>query len=191
MSPAACAGFHPFTETLKEWETGEPVDCGEEWVWETVEAAVANGPHKSATTAESIALGREDMDYQVRAGYTKIITWKDLVRLRPKNLKISPLAVVPQRNRRGHMILDLSLGVRRHARRRSRKRRHLGDDEIIQASVNDTTVRQAPDIPAKELGNVRPRLLDFMAQVPAEEHIHFSKLDLADGYWQIIVEEEE
>jgi hypothetical protein len=89
------------------------------------------------------------------------------------------------------MILDLLFGVRRQARRGSRKRRHLGDDEIIQASVYDTTVRQAPDIPVKELGNVLPHLLDFMAQVPAEEHIHFSKLDLADGYWRIIVEEEE
>jgi hypothetical protein len=41
----------------------------------------------------------------------------------------------------------------------------------------------------KELGNVLPRLIDFMAEVPAEEHIHFSKMDLADGYWRIVVEE--
>jgi hypothetical protein len=53
---------------------------------------------------------------------------------------------------------------------------------ILQASVNDTTVRLAPEEPVKELGKVLPRLLDFMATVPAEEHIHFSKMDLADGY---------
>jgi hypothetical protein len=35
-----------------------------------------------------------------------------------------------------------------------------------------------------------PRVLDFMATVPEEEHIHFSKLDLADGYWRMIVEQE-
>jgi hypothetical protein len=34
-------------------------------------------------------------------------------------------------------------------------------------------------------------LLDFMATVPAEEHIHFSKLYLADGYWRMIVTREE
>ena len=27
-----------------------------------------------------------------------------------------------------------------------------------------------------------------MSEVPTEEHIHFSKLDLADGYWRMIVE---
>ncbi len=40
----------------------------------------------------------------------------------------------------------------------------------------------------KELGNVLPRILDFMASVPPEEHIHFSKMDLADGYWRMVVE---
>jgi hypothetical protein len=29
-----------------------------------------------------------------------------------------------------------------------------------------------------------------MQEVPAEEHIHFSKIDLADGYWRMIVEAE-
>jgi hypothetical protein len=28
-----------------------------------------------------------------------------------------------------------------------------------------------------------------MQEVPAEEHIYFSKVDLADGYWRMIVEE--
>jgi hypothetical protein len=69
---------------------------------------------------------------------------------------------------------------------RSNKRKR--EDDILQASVNDTTVRLAPDAPVKELGNVLPRIVDFMSEVPAEEHIHFSKLDLADGYWRMIVE---
>ena len=56
--------------------------------------------------------------------------------------------------------------------------------------MNDTTVRLAPDVPVKQLGYVLPRLLDFMATVPAEEHIQFSKLDLADGYWRMIVTRE-
>jgi hypothetical protein len=29
-----------------------------------------------------------------------------------------------------------------------------------------------------------------MANVPAGEHIHFSKLELADGYWRMIVKRE-
>jgi hypothetical protein len=113
MSPAACVSFHPFAETLKEWETGVPVDCGAPWEWKTVVAAVEKGAHKSATTDDSIALIAEDVAYQVKAGYAEIVSWDDLCKIRPKNLKVSPLAVVPQRDRRGRMILDLSFAVRR------------------------------------------------------------------------------
>jgi hypothetical protein len=113
MSPAACVSFHPFAETLKDWETGVPVDCGAPWEWETIEAAVDKGAHKSATTDESIALIAEDVAYQVKAGYAEIVSWDELRKTRPKHLKVSPLAVVPQRDRRGSMILDLSFAVRR------------------------------------------------------------------------------
>jgi hypothetical protein len=111
MAPTACVNFHPFAKMLKEWETGVPVDCGKNWTWETIEAAVEKGTHKSATTPESIELIAEDVAYQVKSGYAEIISWEDLSRLRPANLKVSPLAVVPQRNRRGRMILDLSFAV--------------------------------------------------------------------------------
>jgi hypothetical protein len=187
MSPAACVSFHPFAETLSEWETGVPVDCGAPWAWETIVAAVEKGAHKSATTDESIALIAEDVAYQVKAGYAEIVSWEELCKRRPKNLKVSPLAVVPQRDRRGRMILDLSFAVRRGRGQRGRKRSRE-DKEILQASVNDTAVRLAPEGPVKELGNVLPRILDFMASVPAGEHIHFSKMDLADGYWRMVVE---
>ena len=69
-----------------------------------------------------------------------------------------------QRNRRGRMILDLSFAVRR--RLRGRKQRRLARqqmEDMMQPSVNNTTLRQAPERPVKELGNVLPRLLDFMA----------------------------
>jgi hypothetical protein len=51
---------------------------------------------------------QEDVAYQLKAGYAEVISCNDLQKLRPKQLNISPLAVVPQRNRRGRMILDLS-----------------------------------------------------------------------------------
>jgi hypothetical protein len=55
------------------------------------------GPHQSALTPESKVLIAEDVAYQVKAGYAEIISWKELGTRRPKNLKVSPLAVVPQR----------------------------------------------------------------------------------------------
>jgi hypothetical protein len=203
MSPTVCVDIHPFAQELRSWEEGVPVDCGEPWEWATVEAAVQQGAHKSALSPESIQLVNEDVTYQVDAGYAKIVPWEELRKLRPPQLKISPLAVIPQRNRRGRMILDLSFAVRAQRPRgkagrgqRDRGRRFGGkdqgyEDNVIQPSVNDTTNRLAPDGPVKELGNVLPRILDFMATVPANEHIHFSKLDLADGYWRMIVREDQ
>jgi hypothetical protein len=78
----------------------------------------------------------------VKAGYAKIVPWEEVCRLRPPNLKILPLAVVPQRNRRRHMILAWSFAVRR--RQRGRKRRQLAArqqlEDTMQPSVNNTTV---------------------------------------------------
>jgi hypothetical protein len=187
MSPSLYVDFHPFAETLREWEVGVPVDCGAPWAWEAIEAAVEKGAHKSATTAESIDLIETDVAYQVKAGYAEVILWDKLLEIRPPNLKVSPLAVIPQRNRRGRMILDLSFAVRKGKTGRGRKRSRK-DEVILQESVNDSTARLAPGAPVKELGNVLPRLLDFMNSVPAEEHIYFSKMDLADGYWRMVVE---
>jgi hypothetical protein len=79
------------------------------------------------------------------------------------------------------MILDLCFSVRRGKLRRRRRRSHF-DGVIQQPSVNDTTEQLAPEAPVKEVGNVLPRLLNFVARVLPEEHIPFSKMDLANGY---------
>jgi hypothetical protein len=39
---------HPFGETLQEWRTDVPVDCGEPWERKAIEAAVTRGPHLMA-----------------------------------------------------------------------------------------------------------------------------------------------
>jgi hypothetical protein len=84
------------------------------------------------------------------------------------------------------MILDISFVVCGR-RTRSCKRSREGN-VILQPSVNDTTAWLAPELAVKELGNVLPRLFDFMVMVPAEEHIHFSKIDLVNGYWYMVIE---
>jgi hypothetical protein len=53
---------------------------------------------------------------------------------------VSPLVVVPQRDRRGCMILDLSFAVCRGNTGRGRKR-SWREEVILQESVNDSTVR--------------------------------------------------
>jgi hypothetical protein len=186
MRPAAWVDLHPFAPTLHEWEKGVPVDCGDDWSRETIGLAIAKGPHASAMTPEARKLVLEDVAYQVDAGFSRIITWDSIKDNPPARLKISPLAVVPQTNRRGRLILDLSFAVHRASQKGSRK---LG--ETVQASVNDTTVPLAPDGPVNELGKVLHRVFDFMRDVPDTETINFSKIDLSDGFWRMIVPEED
>ncbi len=101
MQPQPLSVVHPFTPTLNKWRHGIEVDCGPDWSWEVVEAAIARGPHLTATTPDLIALFKEDIAYQVKAGFCKVMLWEDLNCLRPSNLKILPVAVVSQVGRRG------------------------------------------------------------------------------------------
>jgi hypothetical protein len=167
---------------MKAWRQGIPVDCGPDWTWDVIAAAVAHGPHPTARTQDSIALFAEDIEYQVKGGFCKVYRWDDLQKLRPAHLKISPVAVVPQVGRRGRIILDLSFPVYQDLD---------GVITITQESVNDTTVLQAPSVPVKEIGRVLPRLLQYMQETPVRLHILFCKLDISDGFWRLTVRPED
>ena len=182
MQPQPLSTIHPFSSTLREWQAGIQVDCGPEWDMTTCDAAVERGPHPTALTAEAIELFAEDISYQEKAGFCQVFLWDELRRLQPKNLKISPVAVVPQVGRRGRIILDLSFPVYQEVD---------GVMTIIQSSVNDTTEIKAPTIPVKEIGKVLHRLLHFMKMTRAGKWILFSKLDISDGFWRLVVRTED
>ena len=106
-------------------------------------------------------------------GFCKVFLWDDLQKLRPANLKISPVAVVPQVGRCGRIILDLSFPVYQDQN---------GVVTITHKSLNDTTVLKALLAPVKEIGRVLPRLLHYMQDRPVGLHILFCKLDISDGF---------
>jgi hypothetical protein len=113
LMPAPIAVLsHPFGQELKKWEQGVDVDCGEDWTIEQIEMAIRQGPHRSALTKEAIELFAEDIEYQVKAGFSEVVLASDLMKDPPANLKVSPSAAVPQTNRRPRIILDLSCPVR-------------------------------------------------------------------------------
>jgi hypothetical protein len=130
-----------------------------------------------------MALVVEDVMYQVEAGFSEIITWDSIAANPPKNLKVSPLAVIPQTDRRGRLILDLSFGVRWSSGPNKGK--------IFQPSVNLTTTKLSPAEPIQELGKVLPRIIDFMATAPQGQTVMFSKIDLSDGFWRMIVNQDD
>ncbi len=100
-----------------------------------------------ASTPKAIALFREDIAYQVKVGFCKVTLWEDIKRLRPRNLKILPVRVVPQVGRRGRIILDLSFPMYQDVNRIVM---------AVQASINNTTVLSAPLTPIREIGKVLP-----------------------------------
>lgn len=103
MWPSGKAMEHAFAPKLEEWAAdGVPVDCSDGWSEEAVMAAVECGPHPTARTREAIDLFKEDIAYQVKAGFARVVPWEEVKRDvlvgRLPNLKISPVAVIPQAN---------------------------------------------------------------------------------------------
>jgi hypothetical protein len=94
--------------------------------------------------------------------------WEDISKLHPCNIKILPVVMVPQVGRHGHIILDLLFPVYQKVN---------GIVTAVQASINNTTVLNAPSTPVREIGKVLPRPLHYMRDTPAGLHIFLSKLD--------------
>jgi hypothetical protein len=177
---------HPFGAQLASWTTGVAVDCGAEWTREAVDLAVKRGPHPTATAKDAVALVHEDIDYQVKAGFTEVVYWDEIKDDLPAHFKVSPVAVIPQTGRRGRIILDLSFPVRRPPQKSAGSKRRMG--EVVTPSVNETTKKLAPTEPVHAIGKVLPRLFHFMASTPADQEIRLSKVDLSDGFWRLLVE---
>jgi hypothetical protein len=74
------------------------------------------------------------------------------------------------------------------ANKTARQRHCMGN--ILQALVNDTTTKLSPPKAMKAIGQVLPNLFKFIPDTPEEEVIVFSKIDLSDGFWLMIMAEE-
>ena len=117
----------------------------------------------------------------MEAGFSHIFPWEEVGRLNTQKLKKSPIEVVPQKNIRNRIILDLSFPV---YPRRTKK----GVDPI-QASVKETTERLSLDAPIKEIGDVFHRLLQFINSVCTKQIVMLPKIVLSDRLCRMLVEE--
>ena len=180
MQPQPLADVHPFTPTMMQWCHGIKVDCGPAWSWNAIKAAIKHGPHPTACTSDTHDLFKEDITYQVTAGFSKVMLWEEVERLRPANLKISPVALIPQEGRHSRIILDLSFPIYQDVN---------GVVMVMQESVNSTTVLKAPSTPVKEIRKMLPRLLHYMRDTPWGLPILFCKLDISDGFWRLMIQE--
>jgi hypothetical protein len=78
MQPQPLAEVHPFKPTLREWRHGISMDCGPDWAWDIIQAAVQHGPHQIVCTPELVALFADNIAYQTKAGLCKVFLWDDL-----------------------------------------------------------------------------------------------------------------
>ena len=116
------------------------------------------GPHKSAK--DHIPFVCQEMaDFQAQ-GYWTILPYHAVRHL--PNLRISPLGVVPQRERRPRLIVDYTY-----------------------SRVNDDTLRLAPR-EAMQFGRTLQRVLTRLVHLnPRYGPAKLGKIDIADGFYRV------
>ena len=147
------AARHPAAPMLKEYATrGCPVQTGADWTAEQLQAAVEKGPHSSALEDDAIAQIQVEAREKEAQGFAKIYKWEELKKNLPRALKLSPLAMIPHKSRKYRAILDLSY--------------QLMVAGYLLPSVNDATVRMAPEEAMDQIGSVLPQMIEALAAAP-------------------------
>jgi len=179
MRPDPSIRHHPAYPMLFEYATnGCPVDCGESWNMEHLEAAIHRGPHISAKSPEAAACLRQEALEKVAQGEAEVIKWDDIKDSPHPNLKISPLAAVPHKSRLFWAILDLSFQLRLRG--------------IKCPSVNAETIPLSDHKAMEQMGKVLWRLVSTVASTKNNHNpIVFAKWDIKDGFWRLVVSEED
>jgi hypothetical protein len=152
---------HPATPYLARLRnSGVPVlTSGVPWTPKQRDDAVARGPHISATTVHRNFLYAEMWD-MVQRRYWTVLPYR-AVRNLPW-VKIAPIGVVPQRDRRPRPIVDYSWNA-----------------------VNQLSVPVAPTT-AMQFGQTLQRIIQRIVYAnPTFGPVRLMKLDLADGYYRV------
>ena len=144
-----------------------------------MQTAITRGAHPSAKNPEAYLTCRTEDLERVMEGCCKIVKWEDIKHNPPANLKISPITAIPHKSRQFRMILDMSFELKVN-------QSHL-------KSVNDSSNKAlAPHEAMYKPSNIIPRSIWAMATAPdTGVPILFSKIDLKDGYWRMVVNSNE
>ena len=151
---------HPAARLLDHYKRkGVPVlMSAKRWPRSRKLASLARGPHKSAK--EHIEFLREEYVSMIRKGHwTLLPAW---LLIDHPDLRLSPLGVVPQRDRRPRTISDYS---------------YFG--------INEDTIALAPQ-EAMQFGRALHRLIQKVHDSnPRFGPVYLAKIDIADGFYRI------
>ena len=135
------------------------VMASQPWSLATRDAAVQRGPHKSAHDHREFVVFEEILDFCAQ-GYWAVLPCSH-VRDWP-GLRVSPLGVVPQRDRRPRLIVDYSF-----------------------SNVNADTVPLAPN-EAMQFGRALNRVVRKIVRAdPRYGPTYLAKIDIADGFYRV------
>ena len=108
--------------------------------------------------------------------YTRIIKWDEIKDNFPATLKVSPLAMSPHKSRKFRAILYLSFVLKVFS--------------LNMSSVKAETMQLSPPEAIDQIGSVLPRIIEAIANADQDKgDILFTKLDIKDGYWRMVVKE--
>ena len=81
--------------------------------------------------------------------------------------------MIPHKNRKYRTILDLSFVLKVVGR----------DIPLVNKEIKET----APTETLEQVGMVMPHIIETLSTAPlSEDPIHFSKLDIKDGFWRMV-----
>eukprot|EP00956_Cyclotella_meneghiniana_P026592 scaffold57877_cov41-Cyclotella_meneghiniana.AAC.3 len=173
MCPSNLALHHPAAKKLLQYATGGcPCNTGKPWTKDEIWAAVERGPHVSALKEDAIEQLEGEIAEKVRVGQCKVVDWDDIKNDSPKQLKVSPLAMIPHKSRKYRAILDLSFRIRLKCGR-----------EV--PSVNEATTLEAPSGAIDQLGHSLQRIIHAFAEADEDAKIFMPSLisRMAFGGW--------
>ena len=170
--------LHSSSTIIESYVNGCPVDCGTPWTRDHIIAALKRGAHPSAKQPDARQCLIKETMSKVNEGYAKLVKWKDIKNNLPKQFKLSPVAMIPHKSRAYRCILDLSFQLK-----------YKGQ---LMPSVNSSTIKLAPQKAMSQLGSCINRTIHTMAtNYDPSNPFFFSKLDIKDGYWRMLVSEED
>ena len=179
MCPSGLASHHPAAELRLDYSMkGCPTKTGAPWTKEQMQEAIDRGPHETAMDPLAIEQLATELEAKVKKKQCKVVLWDDIKHNPPKQLKISPLAMIPHKSRMFRAILDLSFNIR------------LKSGEQLMA-VNESSEKTAPKGAIDQLGHSLQRIIHAFAQADEKDKVFMAKWDIKDGFWRLDCQEGE
>jgi hypothetical protein len=150
-----------------------------------MQEAVGHGPHQSLAP-DAIQQLTEEVATKVAVGQARIVDRLHIKDNLPRELKISPISMIPHKSRKYHTILDLSFSL-------------CLQDGGRAPSVTKNSIKSAPRGSIDQIGHSLSWIIHAMASVKEDAKVFMAKMasvkedakvfmakwDIKDGFWRL------